>query len=45
MEDEQAVRALAGWCKRQSIAMSFAVAKVRDVEVVMLILRQATRGN
>jgi len=39
MDDREAVKALAAWCKRQCIEMRFSEAKVRDVDVVMLELK------
>src|SRR5688572_22624623 len=38
MSDEEAVKALAAWCKRQGLEMSFATRRIRHVDVVCLVI-------
>ena len=39
LSDEEAVPALAAWCKRQGLEMSFVTRRVRHVDVVCVVLK------
>jgi hypothetical protein len=44
LSDEEAVKALAAWCKRQGLEMSFVTRRVGSVHVVCLVLKLKRSG-